>query len=152
MGTIPDFVDRFALDFFLVAMPYTLLDQAVLDEEFPHCVDRGIGFIIGSVFASGILLGGATENATYAYLPAAPEIQGRVRQIDAICRRHDTPLAAAALQFPLAHPSVASIIPGPAAPDHLRQTVEHLRRPIPRDLWDELKSERLLHAAAPTPN
>ena len=101
---------------------------------------------------SGLGLGGATENATYAYLPAAPEIQGRVRQIDAICRRHDTPLAAAALQFPLAHPSVASIIPGAAAPDHLRQTVEHLRRPIPRDLWEELKSERFLHAAAPTPN
>ena len=152
MGTIPDFVDRFALDFFLVAMPYTLLDQAVLEAEFPRCVERGIGFIIGSVFASGILLGGATENATYAYRPAPPEIQAKVRQIDAICRRHDTPLAAAALQFPLAHPSVASIIPGAAAPDHLRQTIELLRRPIPRDLWEELKSDRLLHAAAPTPN
>jgi D-threo-aldose 1-dehydrogenase len=58
-GVIPDFVDRFALDFFLVAMPYTLLDQAVLDDEFPRCVERGIGFIVGSVFASGILISGA---------------------------------------------------------------------------------------------
>lgn len=150
-GTIPDFIDRFALDFFLVAMPYTLLDQAVLDDEFPRCLERGIGVIIGSVFASGILLGGATEPATYAYRPAAPDIQARVRRIEAVCRRHETPLAAAALQFPLAHPSVASIIPGAAAPDHLRQTMELLRRPIPRELWEELKSERLIHAAAPTP-
>jgi len=150
-GTIPDFVDRFDLDFFLVAMPYTLLDQAVLDDEFRRCLERGIGFIIGSVFASGILLGGATENATYAYRPASPEIKARVRRIEAICRRHDTPLAAAALQFPLAHPSVAAIIPGAAAPDHLRQTMELLRRRIPRDLWAELKSERLIHTAAPTP-
>jgi D-threo-aldose 1-dehydrogenase len=150
-GTIPDFIDRFPLDFFLVAMPYTLLDQAVLDDEFPRCLERGIGVIIGSVFASGILLGGATEQATYAYRPAAPDIQARVRRIEAVCRRHDTPLAAAALQFPLAHPSVASIIPGAAAPDHLRQTMELLRRPIPRDLWAELKSERLIHGDAPTP-
>jgi len=63
-GTIPDFVDRFDLDFFLVAMPYTLLDQAVLDDEFPRCLERGIGFIIGSVFASGILLGGARTRPT----------------------------------------------------------------------------------------
>ncbi len=93
----------------------------------------------------------ATENATYAYRPASPEIKARVRRIEAICRRHDTPLAAAALQFPLAHPSVAAIIPGAAAPDHLRQTMELLRRRIPRDLWAELKSERLIHTAAPTP-
>lgn len=152
IGTIPDFVGRFDVDFFLVAMPYTLLDQAVLDEEFPRCVERGIGFIIGSVFASGILVSGATENATYAYRPASPEVKRRVRRIDAICRRHATPLAAAALQFPLAHPSVAAIIPGAAAPDHLRQTMELLRRPIPRDLWAELKRERLMHPDAPTPD
>jgi D-threo-aldose 1-dehydrogenase len=149
--TIPDFIDRFYLDFFLVAMPYTLLDQAVLDDEFLRCVERGIGFIIGSVFASGILVTGATENATYAYGPASPEIKERVRRIEAVCRRHATPLAAAALQFPLAHPSVASIIPGAAAPEHLSQTMEFLRRRIPRDLWAELKHEQLIRADAPTP-
>jgi D-threo-aldose 1-dehydrogenase len=150
-GAIPDFVGRFDLDFFLVAMPYTLLDQAVLDDEFPRCIEHGIGFIIGSVFASGILITGATESATYAYRPAAPELKERVRRIEAICRRHATPLAAAALQFPLAHPSVAAIIPGAAAAEHLNQTMEFLRRPIPGDLWAELKRERLIHAAAPTP-
>ncbi len=149
--TIGDFIGRFDLDFCLVAMPYTLLDQAVLDDEFPRCVERDIGFIIGAVYASGILITGATENSTYAYRAAAPEVKERVRRIDAICRRHDTPLAAAALQFPLAHPSVASIIPGAAAPDHLQQTMEFLRRRIPRDLWAELKHERLIHGAAPTP-
>jgi D-threo-aldose 1-dehydrogenase len=151
-GTIPDFVGRFDLDFFLVAMPYTLLDQAVLDDEFLSCRERGIGFIIGSVFASGILITGASENATYAYRPAPPEMMERVRRIEAVCRRHETPLAAAALQFPLGHPAVAAIIPGAAAPEHLDQTVEFLRRPIPRDLWAELKHERLIHPEAPTPD
>src|SRR5262244_2587967 len=70
LGMIPRFLDLIDVDFFLVALPYTLLDQQVLDSEFPRCAEKGIGFVIGAVFASGILATGAVQGARYAYSPA----------------------------------------------------------------------------------
>ncbi len=63
-GMMGRFLDLVDLDFFLVAMPYTLLDQDVLDDEFPRCVARGLGFVIGSPFASGILATGPVAGAS----------------------------------------------------------------------------------------
>ncbi len=151
VGMIPRFVRDFDLDYFLVAMPYTLLDQPALDEELPLCAARGIGVVIGSVFASGILASGAHEGALYNYHPADAALLERVRRIDAVCARHGVPLAAAALQFPLAHEAVAAVIPGADAPAQVRQNVELMSRAIPADLWRELKHEGLLRADAPTP-
>jgi D-threo-aldose 1-dehydrogenase len=144
-------LDRVDLDFFLVAMPYTLLDQSPLDDSFPRCVERGIGIVIGSPYASGILASGPAEGAKYNYAPAAPEILEKTRRIDAVCRRHGVALAAAALQFPLGHPSVAAIIPGAVSPREAERNLGHLRAAIPADLWAELRAEGLLHPAAPVP-
>ena len=143
------FLDRIDLDFFLVAMPYTLLDQAPLDDSFPRCVERGIGIVIGAPYASGILATGPVAGAKYNYAPAAPEILEKTRRIDEVCRRHGVPLAAAALQFPLGHPAVAAIIPGAAHPGEVEQNLAHLRTDIPADLWAELKAAGLLHPDAP---
>ena len=144
-------LDRLELDFFLVAMPYTLLDQSPLDDSLPRCVERGIGIVVGSPYASGILATGAIEGAKYNYAPAAPAILEKTRRIEAVCRRHAVPLPAAALQFPLGHPAVAAIIPGAVAPAEVERNLAHFRTPIPADLWAELKAENLLHPAAPTP-
>jgi D-threo-aldose 1-dehydrogenase len=149
---IARFLERLELDFFLVAMPYTLLDQGPLDDAFPKCVRRGIGIVIGSPYASGILATGPIEGARYNYAPAAPEILDKTRRIEAVCRRHSVPLAAAALQFPLGHPAVAAIIPGAVHPKEAGQNLAHLRREIPADLWAELKAEGLLHPEAPVPD
>jgi D-threo-aldose 1-dehydrogenase len=70
--------------------------------------------------------------------------------MQAVCASHATPLAAAALQFPLAHPIVASVIPGAISPDQVRQNVENFRRPIPASLWSDLKREGLISERAPT--
>ncbi len=150
-GMIPRFLERFELDFFLVAMPYTLLDQPALAEELPLCLERGVSVVIGAVFASGILAGGPGEGALYAYQPAEPGVLERTRRIAAVCARHGVPLAAAALQFPLHHPAVANVIPGPNSPAQVRANLQHMRRLIPADLWLELKAERLIDPAAPTP-
>jgi D-threo-aldose 1-dehydrogenase len=151
LGMIPRFLDLIDLDFFLVAMPYTLLDQDVLDHEFPRCVEKGIGFVIGAVFASGILATGPVQGARYAYQPALPEVLAKVARIEAVCARHNVPLAAAALQFPLGHPSVASVIPGGLSPEHVKQNVAAFCHPIPTALWAELKQEGLLRRDAPVP-
>jgi D-threo-aldose 1-dehydrogenase len=151
LGLIPRFLDALDLDAFLVAMPYTLLRQEVLDEEFPIAVERGVGFVIGAVFQSGILATGAVEGAKADYAPASEDVMERVRRIEAVCSRHGVPLAAAALQFPLGHPSVATVIPGSFHPDQVRRNVAAFRHPIRTDLWAELKQEGLLRADAPVP-
>jgi D-threo-aldose 1-dehydrogenase len=149
-GMIPRFLERFPLDLFIVAMPYTLLSQDALEHEFALCVDRGASVVIGAPFASGILAIGPREGATYGYRPAEDEVMARARRIDEVCQRFGVPLGAAALQFPFGHPAVVSIIPGPNAPDQVRTNLAWMRHPIPSELWATLKAERLIRSDAPT--
>ena len=150
-GMINRMLDLMDLDFFLVAMPYTLLDQDVLDDEFPRCAKLGVGFVIGATFASGILATGARQGALYSYSTAPDGILKRVAAIEAVCERHAVPLPAAALQFPLGHPSVAAVIPGALLPEHVQRNVAAFRHAIPAAFWAELKHEGLLRADAPVP-
>ena len=114
-------------------------------------MERGVGFVIGAVYSSGILATGATPGAHYNYAPAPPEILERVRRIEAVCARHRVPLAAAALQFPLGHPKVAAVIPGASRPSQVQRNVSAFEHPIPSALWVELKAESLLREDAPVP-
>jgi len=139
------------LDFCLVAMPYTLLDQASLTTGMAECVKRGVSVIIGAPFASGILVTGSSGAANYGYAKAPPEVQAKVRGIEAVCKAHNVSLPAAALQFLLAHPAVASVIPGGAKPEEVTQNVASLSAPIPASFWSDLKSQRLIHPEAPVP-
>ena len=151
LGMIPRFLERFDIDLFLVAMPYTLLDQATLAEEFPRCAKRGVGIVIGATFASGILATGAVEGATYNYAPAGAEVLERVRRIEQVCRDHEVALPAAALQFPLGHDSVAAVIPGANSPQQAAQNARMMAAEIPAAFWDELRAAELISADAPTP-
>jgi D-threo-aldose 1-dehydrogenase len=138
-------------DCFLLAGRYTLLEQHAVDEFLPFCVEHNISVILGGVLNSGILATGAVPEATYNYRPAPPAIQERVRRIEAVCTRHDVPLRIAALQFPLAHPAVASLVVGARSPSEVEANAEALAFPIPDELWAELRHEGLLHPAAPVP-
>ena len=138
-------------DCFMLAGAYTLLDQGSIDTFLPYCVQRGIDVVLASPFNSGILASGATERATYFYAPAPPPIVERVKQLTAICARHDVPLGAAALQFPLAHPAIVSIVAGYRSIAEIETNLRWLAVPIPHALWDELKHERLLSVAVPVP-
>lgn len=140
------------LDFCLVAMPYTLIDQASLHTGMQTCVDRGVSVIIGAPFASGILVTGSGSNAKYGYAAAAPEVQEKVRGLEAACKEHGVSLPAAALQFPLAHPAVVSIIPGAARPSEVTQNVASLEAAIPDAFWADLKDRKLIDADAPVPS
>lgn len=147
---IPLFLERFDPDVFLVAMPYTLLDQIALDTAFPLCAERGISIVIGSVFSSGILATGVRDDAVYGYNAPPPEVIAKVRAMEAVCARHGTTIQAAALQFPLLHPLVATIIPGAMSPEQVAQNAARLGDAVPHDCWNELKSEGLLREDAPT--
>ena len=134
-------------DAFLLAGRYTLLEQAPLDDLMPKCLARGISIVVGGPLNSGILAGRETWN----YRPAPQEIVARAQAIRAICQRHGVPLAAAALQFPLAHPAVAAVIPGPRNVAEFADNLKLLRQPIPPQLWADLRALKLIHADAPTP-
>lgn len=134
-------------DAFLLAGRYTLLEQAPLDDLLPKCLAAGTSIVVGGPLNSGILAGRDTWN----YQTAPPEIVARVEAIAAVCDRHRVPLAAAALQFPLAHPAVAAIIPGPRNVEEFHANLRLLRQPIPAGLWSELRAAGLLHPQAPIP-
>jgi D-threo-aldose 1-dehydrogenase len=138
-------------DLFLLAGRYTLLEQESLESFLPLCEHKGIGIVLGGPFNSGILATGPKPGAFYNYDPAPPQILERVSRIEAVCTAHGVPLAAAALQFPLAHPAVVSLIPGGQSPRELRQNLEALQHPIPAALWSELKRAGLMREDAPVP-
>jgi D-threo-aldose 1-dehydrogenase len=148
LETVAPLVD---LDFCLVAMPYTLLDHASLHRGMAALQKRGVSAIIGSPFASGILVTGSTGPQHYAYGQASAEIQTRVRGIEAVCAAHGVALPAAALQFLLAHPIVASVIPGGVWPAEVVQNVASVQARIPTGFWADLKAQGLIDAAAPVP-
>lgn len=138
-------------DLFLLAGRYTLLEQEALTSFLPFCVEKKIGVVIGGPYNSGITATGSGPKAMYNYQPASPEIQARVQKIEAVCARHGVPLAAAALQFPLGHPIVASVIPGAISRAQVTMNLSAFNHRIPADLWAELKHEKLIRADAPAP-
>lgn len=138
-------------DLFLLAGRYTLLEQKALDSFLPLCEERGIGIVLGGPYNSGILATGAQPNAVYNYSKAPKNILDRVRRIEAVCKRHKVKLPEAALRFPLAHPSVVSVIPGGVTPDQVKLNVKTLGAKIPKALWRDLKAEGLLDERAPAP-
>jgi D-threo-aldose 1-dehydrogenase len=145
------FIGKVELDCALVAHPYTLLDQTGLRSGMTRCVAENVSVIVGAPYASGILATGSNPRATYAYSVAPPEILAKVAAIEAVCRAHQVSLPAAALQFPLAHPAVVSVIAGAVRASEASANAAHVQRPIPGAFWTELKSRRLIDPEAPTP-
>ncbi len=149
---LSDLAQKVDLDFALVAMPYTLIDQDSLHTGMKACADRGVSVIVGAPFASGILATGSSGTLKYAYATADHTIVQKVQRIEAVCAAHDVALQAAALQFPLAHPAAASIIPGAAKPSEIEANVASIDADIPAQFWADLKSEGLIVADAPVPS
>lgn len=138
-------------DCFLLAGRYTLLEQEALDEFLPLCEKRGAAVVVGGGFNSGILATGARPGAKYNYSPAPDHIMQRVAAIEEVSRAHNVPLPAAALQFVVAHPAVASFCAGTRTPEQLQQNLEWFSSPIPDAFWTELKAKGLLREDAPVP-
>jgi len=138
-------------DGFLLAGRYTLIDQSALPELLPACERRGAAVILGGPYNSGILARGAVAGATFNYRPAEPAILERVRAVTAICAAFGVPLQAAALQFPLAHPAIATVLPGARSPAEVEANLRFVAHPIPAAFWQALRDERLLAPEVPVP-
>ena len=135
-------------DGFLLAGRYTLLDhERALQRVMPEVAARGLGIVVGGPYSSGALVGGPN----FEYAPAKPEILAKVARIKAIADRHGISMKAAGLQFALAHPAVAAVIPGASQPGRIAEDRAALDQKVPADFWRELREARLVHADAPLP-
>lgn len=139
------------IDVVLLAGRYTLLEQDALETFLPLCEARDVKIVLGGPYNSGILAKGVRHGGVvhYDYQPAGEAIIRRVEAIELTCEAHGVPLAAAALQFPLAHPQVVSVIPGMNSPRQVADAVALMRHPIPAQLWSDLKEQALIRADAP---
>jgi D-threo-aldose 1-dehydrogenase len=138
-------------DCFLLAGRYTLLDQTALPEFLPYCLEHRISVVAGGPYNSGILAVGPRSGATFNYRAAPPEMMDKAARIAEVCERHQVPLKAAALQFILAHPAIASVIPGARSVAEVEENARMVELTIPDQLWAELKEAGLIAAEAPTP-
>ena len=135
-------------DGFLLAGRYTLLDhERALQRVMPQVAARGLGIVVGGPYSSGALVGGLN----FEYAPAGPQILARVANIKAIADRHGVSMKAAGLQFALAHPAVAAVIPGASRPGRIAEDRSALDERVPPNFWRELRSAGLVHADAPLP-
>lgn len=135
-------------DVFLLAGRYTLLDHdRALQRVMPLVAERGLGIVVGGPYSSGALVGGPN----FEYAPATPAILAKVAAIKAIADRHGISMKAAGLQFALANPAVAAVIPGASRPGRIAEDRAALDERIPAAFWRELRAAGLVDPAAPLP-
>ncbi len=135
-------------DGFLLAGRYSLLDhERALQRVMPKAAERNTGIVVGGPYSSGILAGGAH----FEYQKAPADIIAKVERIKAIAARHGVGIKAAALQFALANPAVAAVIPGASRPDRIAEDAAALKEAIPADFWRELREQHLVAEHAPLP-
>lgn len=135
------------LDLIMVAGRYTLLEQPAAADVLPACAETGTGIVAASVFNSGLLAQSEPQrDGRYEYGQLPEELWDRLVRIASICRAHDVPLPAAAIQFPLQSVLVRSVVVGGSRPAQLRQNAEYAALEIPADLWAELAEDGLIPA------
>jgi len=131
------------LDIALIAGRYSLLDQISHRELFPYALAHNIDISMGGVLNSGVLAN-PVAGATYNYLPASDEIIARAAKIGEFLKARNIPLLAAALQFPLRHPAVTSVLTGPRTAAELLENVDAFNLELPADIWAELEGANLI--------
>lgn len=145
------FAENADLDAMMLAGRYTLLEQGGLDDLLPLAQRNGFSIVVAGPFNSGILATGARVGATYQYQAADEAVLKRVQRIEAICGAHSVPLGAAAIQFPLGQPCVATVVTGAVKPSEITQNAAWMAHAIPDALWSDLKAEGLIARGCKVP-
>jgi D-threo-aldose 1-dehydrogenase len=150
--TLRRFAQDGDFDYFLVAGRYTLLDHEGAGPLLTACTQRNISIVLGGVFNSGILADPYSQGASFDYRPADIARIARARHLESICRDHGVSLKAAALQFPLAHPAVETVLLGSSSPEEISENVSLAGLELPATLWSDLRAAQLISADMPTPS
>jgi len=136
-------------DGFLLAGRYTLLDHnQPLQRLFNKAKAKNVEFVAGGPYSSGVLVGGKH----FEYQEASAEMLAKVKDINVIARHYNVDIKAAALQFPLANPLVAAVIPGASRPSRIIEDVQAIKAEVPFGFWQTMKEQGFISPDAPTPN
>lgn len=133
-------------DVFLLAGRFTLLDQGALQSFLPLCLRRGIGVVLGGPFNSGVLARSGVSAAKFDYGDAPEEVLARVKGLQDACTEFGVGLRCAALQFPLLHPAVSSVVAGMRSAEEVQENVQAIQAPVPSALWHHLRNRGLIPA------
>ena len=144
------FLDHCVFDVILLAGRYSLLEQPAFPELLPKCLKQNVSIVLGGVFNSGLLAEPGRE-AFYNYRRAPEKLVGRALEIQTVCKRHGVPIKAAALQFPLSHPAIASVVVGVRKAEEYIENHKLFSYDIPDGLWADLRECGLLGEDIPTP-
>jgi D-threo-aldose 1-dehydrogenase len=148
-GLLARLVRETDVDVVLLAGRLTLLDQSGFDELLPLCAERGVSVLAAAPFNSGVLASARPgDDATFDYGRVSEEVLGRARRIAEICERHGVSLPTAAMALPLLQPTVAAVVLGMRSADEVRQNLDLRSRPVPHELWTDLRDAGLLDARA----
>jgi D-threo-aldose 1-dehydrogenase len=129
----------------MLAGRYTLLEQGAADELLPIALEQARSVVAAAVLNSGLLANEEVpDTATYNYRPASPDVLERARLLASACREHGTTLPAAAIQFPLRHPAVASVVVGMRSPEEVQHNIAAHAQHVPDELWADLEHRGLL--------
>lgn len=140
---LTEFVRRTDVDVVMVAGRYTLLDRTAAEDLLPLALERGVAVVAAAVYNSGLLSRAEVpEDARFDYAQAPPEVIGRARAMAEVCARYGVTLPDAAVQFPLRHPAVASVVVGTRTAEQVASSVARAERDIPDALWDDLEGVR----------
>ena len=146
-----ELMPRFPLDAIMLAGRYTLFEQQHSQGVMALALAQGVAILAAGPYNSGLLGGAAAPGRFYNYAPADDAVLEKARRFYDVCAQTGSEVGAAALQFPLAHPAVSSVVTGMRNPAEAQQNLAHLRAAIPADFWRELKTEGLIAEAAPVP-
>lgn len=145
-----DFMAETDLDLVMLAGRYTLIEQPAMEDCFPMAEKKGVGIVNVGVFNSGVLAKGPGQ-ATYDYGDVPQAVIDKVEAVQKVCAGFGVSMAAAAAQFSLGHPVIASIVFGMTRPQSVRQTLGYLEETIPAEFWQTLKSEGIIAETVPVP-
>jgi D-threo-aldose 1-dehydrogenase len=129
---LADFVRYTDIDMVMVSGRYTVTDQTATAELLPLCLEWGVWVVAVSLFTTGLLVEPEGNGG-----PVGPEAD-RVRLVREVCRRHDVPVSAVAMQYPFSHPAVAGVVVGCHTADQMMANVDAFRHPVPALVWADL--------------
>jgi D-threo-aldose 1-dehydrogenase len=139
------FIEQTDVDVVMLAGRFTLQEQGAADDLLPAALERGRSVVAAAVFNSGLLARAEVpDNATYDYQQASPDVRRRARLLASVCRGHGTTLPAAAIQFPLRHPAIVSVVVGMRSPEEVHHNLAAHAQHVPEELWADLQQRGLL--------
>ncbi|MFF8691232.1 aldo/keto reductase [Streptomyces sp. NPDC002431] len=133
-GPLASYVAEFDVDVVLIAGRFSLLDHQALDTLLPLCARTDTAVVVGGVFNTG-LLADPTPGAMFNYRPVPSEALERARRCRELCAEYGVPLTAAAIQFPLLHGAVSSVVLGCRSAAEVTANAAAARFPVPDELW-----------------